>query len=347
MTAPTSCSWLRPARLGARDASCGPCRPGRSGRIHVLPAVPPDVLAAWVASADVGLMPNQPRTLNERLSTPNKLFECLAVGLPVVSSDFPERRRIVIDDPDGPLGTVCDPTDSSALAAAIGSILDLDPASRSDLRARCLKAAHERWNWETGVGTAARPVPVAARGTRGGVSTTPVRQRATPGPAVQRRVRLPDLPHRELPRGTWARGQGPRSSRAGAADDRGPSRRLSHPACPRRCRRRPAASGGPAPRVPPPPRDPTGAPSRVSPGATRPRPLVLPGHGPARCPACAAPSPVFAGSPPLRSSCAPSSARAASSTPAPTSITRWPTWGSRSPSTWPGGIWVPGPCTTP
>jgi glycosyltransferase involved in cell wall biosynthesis len=130
--------------LSARAAA-----PGVRGRIHVLPAVPPDVLADWVACADVGVMPNQPRTLNERLSTPNKLFESLAVGLPVVSSDFPERRRIIMEDPDGPLGAVCDPTDPAALAAAIRSILVLDPASRQDLRARCLRAAHARWNWET------------------------------------------------------------------------------------------------------------------------------------------------------------------------------------------------------
>ena len=117
--------------------------------MHVLPAVPPDELSDWVASADVGAMPNQPRTLNERLSTPNKLFETLAVGLPVVSSDFPERRRIIIGDPDGPLGALCDPTNPASIAAALRSVLDLDPAARDDLRRRCLQAAHERWNWET------------------------------------------------------------------------------------------------------------------------------------------------------------------------------------------------------
>ena len=101
--------------------------PRFGGRLHVLPAVPSDELLAWVASADVSAMPNQPRTLNERYSTPNKLFESLAVGTPVVSSDFPERRRIVIDDPDGPLGAVCDPTRPAAVAGAIGEILSLDP----------------------------------------------------------------------------------------------------------------------------------------------------------------------------------------------------------------------------
>ncbi len=110
--------------------------------------MPPGELVAWVASADVGVMPNQPRTLNERLSTPNKLFESLAAGLPVVSSDFPERRRIIIDDPLGPLGAVCDPARPDAIADAIRSVLDLDVAAYDDLRRRCSEAAQLRWNWE-------------------------------------------------------------------------------------------------------------------------------------------------------------------------------------------------------
>ena len=123
--------------------------PRFNGRVHVLDPVSPADLLPWVASADVGVMPNQPRSLNERLSTPNKLFESIAAGLPVVSSDFPERRRIIVEDPLGPLGAVCDPTDPGALARAISSIVDLDAESRSDLRRRCAEAARLRWNWES------------------------------------------------------------------------------------------------------------------------------------------------------------------------------------------------------
>ena len=123
--------------------------PRYGGRLHVLKAVPPDELPAWIVSADVGVMAIQASTLNHRLSSPNKLFESIATGLPVVVSDFVEMRRIVLDDPDGPLGAVCDPADPVSIAAAIRSILDLAPAERSDLRARCLRAAHDRWNWET------------------------------------------------------------------------------------------------------------------------------------------------------------------------------------------------------
>jgi glycosyltransferase involved in cell wall biosynthesis len=122
--------------------------PALGGRVHVLPAVPPEELLAWVHGADVVAMPIQPSTLNHRLSTPNKLFEALGAGVPVVASDFAPMRQIVIDDPDGPLGAVCDPTDPAAIASAIRSLLDLDEPASADLRARCLRAAHARYAWE-------------------------------------------------------------------------------------------------------------------------------------------------------------------------------------------------------
>lgn len=123
--------------------------PRHAGRIHRLPAVAPSELLAWVTDADVDVMALQHSTLNHWLSSPNKLWESLAAGVPVVVSDFPILRRVVLDDPDGPLGAVCQPDDVASVVAAIRSILDLQATERAVLRARCLAAAHERWNWET------------------------------------------------------------------------------------------------------------------------------------------------------------------------------------------------------
>jgi glycosyltransferase involved in cell wall biosynthesis len=132
-----------------RDALADAARAaGPAGRVHVLDAVPPAELLGWVAAADVVVAAIQPTTLNHRLSTPNKLFEALAAGVPVVASDFPAMHAIVLDDPDGPLGAVCDPTDPAAIAAAVRGILELDPVATADLRARCLGAAHARYSWE-------------------------------------------------------------------------------------------------------------------------------------------------------------------------------------------------------
>jgi glycosyltransferase involved in cell wall biosynthesis len=117
-------------------------------RVHVLDPVPPSELLAWVAGADVGVMPNPGTTWNDRLSSPNKLFECIAAGTPVVVSDYPTMRRIVLDDPAGPLGAVCDPSNPAAVAGAIASIVTSTAEQRGALRARCRRAAADRWNWE-------------------------------------------------------------------------------------------------------------------------------------------------------------------------------------------------------
>ena len=118
-------------------------------RVHVLPAVSPDVLLDWVRDADVAVMPIQDSTLNHRLSTPNKLFEALAAGVPIVASDLPELHRIVMNDPAGPLGMLCDPTDPASIAASIADLLGRPADERAALRERCLGAARDRWNWET------------------------------------------------------------------------------------------------------------------------------------------------------------------------------------------------------
>jgi glycosyltransferase involved in cell wall biosynthesis len=93
-------------------------------------------------------MPIQASTLNHYLSTPNKLFESLMAGIPVVTSDFPGMRRIVRDPDLGPLGAVCDPSRAPAVAAAIRSILELDAAAAEALHERCLEAARTKWNWQ-------------------------------------------------------------------------------------------------------------------------------------------------------------------------------------------------------
>jgi glycosyltransferase involved in cell wall biosynthesis len=123
--------------------------PRFGGRIRLLDAVSPDDLLGWIAAADVDAIPILPSTLNHRLSTPNKLFESIAAGVPVVVSDFPVMRHIVLDDPLGPLGAVCDPSSPASIATGLQGILALPEVDRARLRERCHAAAAARWNWET------------------------------------------------------------------------------------------------------------------------------------------------------------------------------------------------------
>lgn len=119
-------------------------------RIHVLPAVAPDVLHDWVASADVAAMPIQPSTLNHRLTTPNKLFEAMAAGVPVVTSDLPGMASIVTATRCGEL---CDPTDPDSIASAIRTILEAPAETRRGYGERGHAAAHARYNWEAQAAT--------------------------------------------------------------------------------------------------------------------------------------------------------------------------------------------------
>lgn len=94
---------------------------GVSWRVHVLDAVPPEELAQWTVSADVGLMPYQPVSRNNLLALPNKVFEYTAVGLPIVVSDLPELRSIALD---AGCGAVYDPFDAASLTRALSQVLD-------------------------------------------------------------------------------------------------------------------------------------------------------------------------------------------------------------------------------
>ena len=120
--------------------------PQTGGRLHVLPAVPPEELLDWVASADVVAMPIQPTTLNHRLTTPNKLFEAMAAGVPVVASDLPGMASIVRETG---CGVLCDPLDPVNIAAAIRSVLDAPPEIRAAFRRHAAEAVAATYNWES------------------------------------------------------------------------------------------------------------------------------------------------------------------------------------------------------
>ena len=65
----------------------------------------------------------------------------------MIGSAFVTMRRTIVDNPDGPLGSVCDPPRAESIAAALRAILSLETADMEALRSRCLRAP-KRWNRE-------------------------------------------------------------------------------------------------------------------------------------------------------------------------------------------------------
>jgi glycosyltransferase involved in cell wall biosynthesis len=116
---------------------------GIAGRVHVLAPVPVAQVVAYAASADLGISPTVDAGLNNRYSLPNKLFQYMAAGLPVVASDFPQIRAVV---EDSGTGVTVDTADPGRLAAAITGVLARPDRGQGMGRAG-REAVIDRFHW--------------------------------------------------------------------------------------------------------------------------------------------------------------------------------------------------------
>jgi glycosyltransferase involved in cell wall biosynthesis/SAM-dependent methyltransferase len=133
--------------LGASEAERGPLlrlarECGVEGRVEALPALPVEELLAFTARAAVGVTLLQDTCENHRLALPNKAFEYLAAGVPVLAADLPELRRLVRGEG---IGWTVDPASPDAVAEGLRRAL----AGRADpaLRER-LAGARRRLRWD-------------------------------------------------------------------------------------------------------------------------------------------------------------------------------------------------------
>src|SRR5438309_4047933 len=104
--------------------------------------IPRAMVPQVLAEARVGLVLFHP-TPNHIESQPNKLFDYMAAGLPVVASRFPLWCDIVAGSR---CGLLVDPLDPMAIAAAIDWLLT-HPAEAEAMGARGREAVRERFNW--------------------------------------------------------------------------------------------------------------------------------------------------------------------------------------------------------
>jgi len=128
--------------------------PRFAGRHVTLLAVSPDELADWTAGADVMLIPLPPDSPNQRGSTPNKFWEALAVGVPVVVVRGMTAMEDIVIEHD--LGVVADSPSATDLAAAIQTVIARLDAEGSAWRAQIAETSRDLFSW-----------PAAAAGYRG------------------------------------------------------------------------------------------------------------------------------------------------------------------------------------
>ncbi len=83
--------------------------------------------------------------LNNRMAgPPNKLFNYMSAGLPVVTVDFPELHRIVTEEE---CGVLVGNQSADAIAEAIERLL-ADPQEMYRMGTRGQAAVRERYSWE-------------------------------------------------------------------------------------------------------------------------------------------------------------------------------------------------------
>jgi glycosyltransferase involved in cell wall biosynthesis len=130
-------SWLEGAALA--DPS----------RIKVLLAVSPNELLEYTAGATLSYVGQPPRTLNHRMNLPNKLFESLMAGVPVIVAEGNEQCRLVRAEG---VGLCADIDRPAAIATAIDELLSQPEPERLALRAQCRTVALTRYTWDANAG---------------------------------------------------------------------------------------------------------------------------------------------------------------------------------------------------
>ncbi len=116
---------------------------GIEKRVFFLPPVSSSDVCSYASGAAVGVSLLRNNRLNNKLALPNKLFEYLQAGLPVIVNGSSEKERLV---KAYQVGETFPDGDSKALANALNIILN-DASKREYYREMALKAAREL-NWQ-------------------------------------------------------------------------------------------------------------------------------------------------------------------------------------------------------
>ena len=114
-------------------------RRGVAERVHFLGAVPHAELADVLRACDLFLLTTEPPE-----SFGIVLIEAMATGLPVVATDYPGVRAVVVE---GETGLLVPRGDAAAVAARLRDLVDAGPEGRARLGAAGRERAEHEWNW--------------------------------------------------------------------------------------------------------------------------------------------------------------------------------------------------------
>ncbi len=113
-------------------------------RIRFIPKLPWEEMMRYTKSADAGLSLDKDTNLNYHFSLPNKLFDYISAGIPVIAGNLPEVKKIV---EERNCGIIIHSITPEEIRKAIIKLRD-DRALLNKLRQNAVTAS-ETLNWET------------------------------------------------------------------------------------------------------------------------------------------------------------------------------------------------------
>jgi len=119
--------------------------PRRAKNVHFLGVVPYRRALELTASADVLFATYDPAIANHRYSAPNKLYEAMALGVPIIVAKDTNIDRIVEEND---LGAVVVYGDEQSFVAAVERLGRLDPRSRKAFSERVKELFELRYSWK-------------------------------------------------------------------------------------------------------------------------------------------------------------------------------------------------------
>jgi glycosyltransferase involved in cell wall biosynthesis len=101
---------------------------GLEERVRLLGKMPYEQMMAYTRNADLGLTLDKDTNLNYRFSLPNKLFDYLRAGIPVLATDLPEVAGIIREYDAGVVIPAAEP---ASIAAAVRELFARDERVRA------------------------------------------------------------------------------------------------------------------------------------------------------------------------------------------------------------------------
>jgi glycosyltransferase involved in cell wall biosynthesis len=125
--------WTTPERIisGAKN-------------VEVLPRIPYEDLNSSTASADIGILLYRNDCRNNYYCAPNKVYEYMMMGLPVIANDYPGIAKLVRDNN---VGLCVDASKPKEIADAVNR-LAADLEVRRIMRANGLEVSRTKYHWE-------------------------------------------------------------------------------------------------------------------------------------------------------------------------------------------------------